>query len=63
MKTTDAIAFFGNNRKLAQALGVSDQSITHWKNQGFLPRGKAYELQVITRGKLKVDRNFYESVA
>lgn len=53
MKTADAIRHFGNVAKLADALGITPQAVYDWGE--FLPRGRAFELQVLTEGALKVD--------
>lgn len=63
MKTSDAVSYFGGKSKLAQAFTppLTKGSITHWSNDGRVPRGRAFELQLITKGKLKVDISVYET--
>lgn len=51
MKTADAIRHFGTQAALARALGVSKQAVAQWGE--VVPDGRAYQLQVITGGKLK----------
>lgn len=52
-----AIKYFGSQAELARALGIKPPSISDWKD--VIPEGSAYKLQVITKGKLKVDPALY----
>lgn len=63
MKTQDAIDYFKTKAALAKAFTppLTRGAITHWSNDGHLPRGRAFELQLITKGKLKVDLSVYET--
>lgn len=45
------IFHFGSKNKLAKALGLTPQAITKW-NAG-IPRGRAYEIEVMTNGEFK----------
>ncbi|WP_421238510.1 Cro/CI family transcriptional regulator [Aeromonas enteropelogenes] len=53
MKKKDAIDHFGGTNKLAQALGCKPQAISQWSD--FVPKGRAYQIEVLTGGKLKAD--------
>jgi DNA-binding transcriptional regulator YdaS (Cro superfamily) len=53
MKKKDAIDHFGGANKLAQALGCKPQAISQWRD--FVPAGRAYQIEVLTGGKLKAD--------
>ena len=53
MKTTDAISHFGSKAKLAAALGINPVSIYSWHEA--VPKARQYELERITKGKLKAD--------
>jgi hypothetical protein len=53
MKTADAILHFGNQGLLAKALDVSQPAISKWGED--VPVLRAYQIQVLTRGELKVD--------
>ena len=54
MNTQDAIDHFGTIQKLAKALDIKHvQSIYQWN--GKVPRGRQYELQLLTKGKLKAE--------
>ncbi|MCP4588364.1 MULTISPECIES: Cro/CI family transcriptional regulator [unclassified Pseudoalteromonas] len=61
MKTTDAVAHFGSNIKLANAFNppLTKGAITPWVKSGLIPRGRACELELLTGGKLKVDFSVY----
>ncbi len=60
MKTQTAIDYYKTKVALAKAVGLTRGAITHWANDGFVPIGRAYQLQLITEGKLKVDLSVYE---
>lgn len=53
MKKKDAIDHFGGANKLAQALGCKPQAISQWSD--LVPQGRAYQIEVLTGGKLKAD--------
>ena len=55
MKKNTAINYFGSNRKVAQALNISDAAITAWGEQ--IPELRARQLEEITQGALKFDRS------
>jgi len=55
MTKSEAIAFYGGKpSKLARALGVHPAAVTNWSER--IPEGRQYQLEVITKGKLKADR-------
>ena len=51
MKTDDAIEFFGGRNELAKALGINVASVYDWKE--LVPQRRQYEIEKISRGKLK----------
>ena len=51
----------GARTKLADALGVTSGAVSQWGE--LLPQGQAYKLQVITKGKLKVNPSLYQKSA
>lgn len=55
MKKQDSIDHFGGTNKLAQALGCKPQAISQWSE--FVPKGRAYQIEVLTDGKLKADQH------
>lgn len=62
MRKSDAINHFGGVKILANKLGVTDVAIYRWKDD-LVPKGRAYELEKLTRGKLKVDPTLYQKPA
>ncbi|MEX0297260.1 Cro/CI family transcriptional regulator [Pseudomonas putida] len=54
MKTTDAAAFFGSKKKLADALSINPSAVTQWGE--FVPEARQYQIQVLTKGRLKASR-------
>lgn len=58
MLTSDAVEFFKTQTAVAAALGISDAAVSKWGE--VVPEGSAYKLQVITRGKLRVDPKLYK---
>ncbi|HET8729756.1 MAG TPA: Cro/CI family transcriptional regulator [Moraxellaceae bacterium] len=56
MTKSEAIAHFGSVRDLAAALGIKAvQSVYGWPDDG-VPMGRQWQIQVLTKGKLKVDK-------
>lgn len=47
------ISFFGNRRKIAQALKISPQAIYQWKT---IPKLRAMEIERLTDGKFSANR-------
>lgn len=45
---------------IATALEITVQAVNRWAAKDYVPRGVAYELQVLTRGKLKACRADYK---
>lgn len=58
MRTEQAIQFYGSKAALARALNIRQPSIYSWGD--LVPLGRAYELQDLTQGALKVDRSLYQ---
>lgn len=54
MKIDDVAAFFGSKQKLADALGIFPSAVTQWGKT--IPQGRQYQIQVITKGKFKVEQ-------
>lgn len=51
MKTKDAIKHFGGIKQLAEALDIWPHNISRWGE--YVPKSRAYELEVRTGGALK----------
>lgn len=61
MKTETAIKYFGSQAAVAEKLGIKRQAVNKWQKRGVIPEGRAYQLEVITAGALKVDKSVYPS--
>ena len=57
MKKEDAVRHFGGVSALADALGIRPASVSEWGE--LIPEGRAYQLQVLTAGALRVDPSAY----
>ncbi len=57
MTTSEAIAFFRSAANLARALGVTPGAISQWVKTDVLPEGRQYQVEILTGGALKADRN------
>lgn len=53
MKLDDAINYFGSKKKLAEALSIGRSAITNWGDE--IPEARQYQIQILTKGKLKAD--------
>ena len=51
MRKQDVINHFGCVANLAKKLGCSTQAISQWPES--IPQGRAYQIEVLTGGKLK----------
>jgi hypothetical protein len=58
MRLQDAVSYFGTQNKLADALGMSQGSMSSWKRDR-IPLARALQVEKLTRGKLKVDMSLY----
>lgn len=54
MKTQNVIDYFGSRKATAEALGVDLSAIAHWGE--FVPLLRQYQIQVITKNKLKAEK-------
>lgn len=54
MKTEAVIEHFGTKAAVARALGVSMAAVSQWGEM--VPVGRAYQIEVITGGKLKASK-------
>lgn len=53
MKKADVISYYGSQVELADALGISEAAVSQWGDS--VPQGRAYQIEVMTGGKLKAD--------
>ena len=61
MQKSDVIAHFGSMAATGRALGLTRGAISNWPE--LVPRGSAYQVEVVTGGKLKVDPADYDKTA
>lgn len=59
MLKSDVIAFFGSAAAAGRALGMTRGAVSNWPE--IVPRGSAYQVEVVTEGKLRVDPAVYIS--
>ena len=52
MKKSEVIEYFGNVDKTAMALGITKGAVSQWSET--IPMRRAYEVERISNGKLKV---------
>ncbi len=53
MKKNDVLSYFGGVDKTAKALGITHVAVSKWGEN--IPQGRAYQVEVLTGGKLKAD--------
>jgi transcriptional repressor of cell division inhibition gene dicB len=53
MKTELAVDYFGTKAAIADALGIKRSAVSQWGKT--IPQGRAYQLEVLTGGKLKAN--------
>lgn len=58
MKKADVINYFGGICKTADTLGIKHPSVSGWDD--VIPKGRAYEIEKITKGKLKYNPALYQ---
>ena len=54
MTKTDVIEYFGSGVKVAEALNIQPAAVYQWPE--LVPIRRAYEIQEITKGKLKAPK-------
>lgn|GEM_PF-179839 len=57
MKKEEVISYFGSVGSVAKALNISHASVSGWGN--IIPKGRAFEIQAITKGDMKVNSSLY----
>lgn len=58
MNKDEVLSYFGGVSNLARVLGISHASVSGWGS--VIPKGRAFEIQTITKSALKVDPSLYE---
>ena len=61
MKTTEVLKHFSSQVAVAHVLGISRAAVNKWGPT--VPPLRQLQLQAITRGKLKPDRDVYEQLS
>lgn len=61
MRVSDAVKHFGTQQKVAEALGITKAAVSGWGE--LVPKGRAYELQILTGGALDAGAEDYEPPA
>lgn len=51
MNLQEAIKFFGTKKALAEALDIGRSAISNWGDE--IPPQRQYQIQIISKGKLK----------
>ncbi|WP_323951406.1 Cro/CI family transcriptional regulator [Aeromonas veronii] len=54
MQKSEVIEHFGTVTATAKALGISHVAVSKWAEQ--IPKGRAYQIEVLTGGKLKAEQ-------
>ncbi len=55
-----AIAWAGSQAELARRLGIRRASVSLWVAAGRVPEPRAYQIQVVSKGAVKVDPTCYQ---
>jgi len=53
MKKQDVLSHFGGVTKTANALGINKATVSCWGE--VIPKGRAYQIEVLTGGQLKAN--------
>ena len=53
MRTKSAVDYFGTKAAIADALGIKKSAVSQWGPN--VPKGRAYQIEVLTGGKLKAN--------
>ena len=59
MRTQDAVDFYGNKAEVARALNIRRQAVVQWGE--LVPIARAFQLQVLSRGRLRAEPDDYPS--
>lgn len=61
MRKSDAVAFYGTQKKLAAELGRVQATVAHWGD--VVPLQYAYRLEKMTGKKLRIDPSLYPDLS
>lgn len=55
MSPSQALEHFGTKAEIARVLGITPPSVIEWFDDGVIPDGRQYQLELATNGALKAD--------
>ena len=56
MKPAEVLPLFRHSQSsLARALGCAPQRVCEWVDKGFIPEGRQYQIELITKGRVKAE--------
>lgn len=58
MRKSEAVSYFGTQKKLADALGIQQGSVSGWDD--LIPMARAIQIERVTGGRLKADLSVYK---
>lgn len=58
MTFDDVIGHYGSQVAVSRALDCSKAYISKWNKDGYVPRGRQFEIEKMSRGELKVGEPF-----
>lgn len=61
MKKQDAMKHFGGASKLASALNIAPAAVSQWGEN--VPLGRAYQIELMTKGKLKAQKQEFKKAS
>ena len=61
MDKQKVVEYFGSQRAVARALGISDAAVSQWKE--IIPEKDAHRLELVTSGVLKFQEKAYRKTA
>ena len=56
MKASEVIEYFGSQTEAAKAIEVSIPSVWAWVANDSVPMLRQYQIEIMTKGKLKADK-------
>jgi len=63
MTVDQVINYFGTKAEIAKRLNISYQAVQQWTESGKVPKGRQFELQILSDGQLTVDNNAKQKAA
>ena len=52
MDLINIVNYFGSKKKLAHAVGTSNQNVNNWKKKGYVPTKWAIQIEKASNGKI-----------